>query len=192
MKTSLVELREAQAARERLAANLQELQHRLTPQHLAEEVVEHVVGPDGSSVVKRMESAVRDYPLPMMLISAGSVLWMTAGSRSEARADEPSNSTAVPQGVKKNAASIGQSLFESAYQRIEARLSATLDKYAQSATSGIEDVSERISGSLRETVNKTLSKMSESMQQHPMTASMLVLALSAALAGKGSKNAPAP
>jgi hypothetical protein len=183
--TSLLHLEEeAQASRDRLSRSLQQLRRHLEPHHLVDEMFEAVAGPDGTSAVKQMEGVIRDYPLPMMLIGAGSVLWLTGGGRSSG---PESSEKAAAKSVKENVLSMGQSVIDNACQSIEARLSAALNEYAETATVGVEKASDRVTHSLREVMDDTIDKISSSMRQHPLTSSVLVMAVSTALGGKAAK-----
>jgi len=194
--TSSVQLQhEAQASRDRLSRSLHELRRHLEPQNLIDEVFESVAGPEGVSVVKQMEGVIRQHPLPMMLISAGGVMWLTGGFKGlggkGVSATEPAVAAAgtAATSVKKNFLSIGQSFLDNAYGKIEERLQATLGDYANSATSGVEKVSERVTGSMRGVFDNVIDRLSTSMREHPLTSSVVVMALSTALAGKEAKKA---
>jgi hypothetical protein len=190
--TSLSELQlEAHASRERLARSLQELCRHLAPQSLVNEAFEAVAGPEGTSAIKQIESVIRDHPLPMILVSAGGVLWLTGGFKgaSTPAATSGKAPAASAQGIKENVLSMGHSVFDKAYEKIEARLTSTLSDYANSAASGVEKVSESVTGSLRGVADSIIEKVSASMREHPLTSSMLVMALSTALGGKEMRKA---
>jgi hypothetical protein len=189
--TSSVQLQQqAQVSRERLSRSLHELRRHLEPQNLIDEAFESVAGPEGVSVVKQMEGVIRQHPLPMMLISAGGVMWLTGGFKGFTgkgrTATEPAVEAAgtAAKSVKKNFLSMGHSFLDNAVEKIEERLSATLNDYANSATSGVEKVSERVTGSMRGVLDNIIEKVSTSMREHPLTSSVVVMALSTALGGK--------
>ena len=174
---------EADASRERLANALDQLRERLVPQHLIDEMFERVAGPGGQSVVHRMESVIRDHPLPMLFLGVGGVLWMKSAPR---RTGERNGQALPPvspaeMSLKENLASVSQSFADSAYQRIRTSVSATLDEYAKSTTEGVEAATERISGTLGGTLDKTVSTVASVIQKHPLLSSVVAVALGTAL-----------
>jgi hypothetical protein len=198
--------READASRERLAATLGDLRENLSPPHLIDEIFERVSGPKGSSVVKSVESVIRDHPLPMMLLGIGSAMWLGSGWRKAmAVSSAPMAAMGVPTGglggtrppppseqpqgqgatetLKENFASVGQSIADSAYQVLRSHAAAKLDEYSKMATDGVNTASDQLLHAVEKQIDKTIDSVSTSMEKHPLAFSALAIALGAALGG---------
>jgi ElaB/YqjD/DUF883 family membrane-anchored ribosome-binding protein len=193
---------QADASRQQLTRTLHQLRDQLAPQNLVNEAFERVAGPKGSSAVERMESVIRDHPLPIMLIAVGGALWLGTGWRrppatqapepdaeppapAEVRAvhdDAPVPGATPPEaGIKENLAAAARSFADGAYQRLRADASAKLDEYAELAAEGIEAAAEHVSSGFQQPLDRAMSGISSVLQKHPLTFSVIVLALGAAL-----------
>ena len=66
--------REAETARTNLAADLDELRHRITPGQIADEVVDYARDTPVAEFARNLMRDLRENPLPLLLIGAG-VAW---------------------------------------------------------------------------------------------------------------------
>jgi len=202
--------READASRTRLASSLEDLRGHLAPQHLIDEIFERVGGPKGSSIVKNVESVIRDHPLPMMLMGIGTAMWLGSGWRKAmgnvggahvaAMGLSPSSSGAAmpPEGaghlgaaesLKENVASVGHSIADTAFHVLKSHASTKLDEYSKLASQGVNHASEQIISAVEGQLDKTVDTIAASMQKRPLAFSVIALAIGAALGGAGSRSA---
>ena len=68
--------REAEASRHRLAGSLRELNHRLTPGNIIDEVLAYAKG-GGGSFLNALSNAAKDNPVPSLLIGAGLLMFLS-------------------------------------------------------------------------------------------------------------------
>jgi hypothetical protein len=73
--------REAEVARNNLAADLGELRHRMTPGQIVEEVVNYARDTPVTEVARNLTRDLRDHPLPLLLIGAAIAWAIIASSR---------------------------------------------------------------------------------------------------------------
>lgn len=79
--------REVETTRARLTGTIEELKERASPGQLFEQVIDYARGSGGQEFMRNLGGAVRDNPLPLLLIGAG-IGWMMlsgGGSRDGAR-----------------------------------------------------------------------------------------------------------
>jgi len=72
---------EAETARSNLAADLDELRHRMTPGQIVDEVAEYARETPVAEFARNLLRDVRDNPLPLLLIGAGIAWSIVASSR---------------------------------------------------------------------------------------------------------------
>ncbi|MBV8566727.1 MAG: DUF3618 domain-containing protein [Methylobacteriaceae bacterium] len=203
--------REAEASRERLAATLGQLRHNLAPANFVDEILDTMGGQRGSSVIRSIESTIRRYPLPMMLMGVGTALWLSsawrrgparasgfpaelsrATSASGAPAQAPNGAAGEGKSLRDNIADVGRSVADRAYQVLRAHASAKLDQYAKAASSGMDSASEQLMQAVEGSLDKTVDGISSSMQKRPLAFSLIAIALGAALGGAALRtSAPA-
>jgi len=204
MSSSPAEIeREADATRARLASTLDDLRGNLAPQHLVDEIFERVAGPKGSSIVKNVESVIRENPLPMMLMGIGTAMWLGSGWRKvmgngvgshlaamglspgsvATPAAEHRHNLGAAETLKENVASVGHSIADTAYQVLRSHASAKLDQYSKMASDGVNTASEQIVSAVEQQIDKTVGSISASMQKRPLAFSAIALAIGAALGG---------
>ena len=70
---------EAEIARTNLAADLDELRHRITPGQIADEVVDYARDTPVAEFARNLVRDLRDNPLPLLLIGAG-IAWSVFNS----------------------------------------------------------------------------------------------------------------
>jgi hypothetical protein len=73
--------REAEMARTNLAADLDELRHRMTPGQIVDEVADYARGTPAADFARNLVRGLRDNPLPLLLIGAGIAWSIIASSR---------------------------------------------------------------------------------------------------------------
>jgi len=71
--------REAEVARSNLAADLDELRHRMTPGQIVDEVVDYAQDSPVGEFARNLMRDLRDNPLPLLLIGAG-IAWSVFNS----------------------------------------------------------------------------------------------------------------
>jgi hypothetical protein len=83
--------REVEGTRARLTDTLDELRERVSPGQLMDQVVDYIRGSGGADFAQNLGQAVRDNPLPVLLIGAGVTWLMVSGKRTTtaAGATEP-------------------------------------------------------------------------------------------------------
>lgn len=198
----------ADAAREQLAQTLQQLREQIAPRNLMNEMLDRVAGPEGSSLVERVESVVRDHPLPTLLIGVGAAMWFGSswyrpvsaavkpsgqpdsqkiekGDEAVATAATTSGQGLSGQGLEDSLASIGVSFADSAYQRIRADAAAKLDEYAERAADSIETATNEVSHALEHSLETAVSNVSAALKRRPIATSMMALAIGAMIGNLG-------
>src|SRR6478672_9497698 len=71
--------REAEVARNHLAAGLDELRHRMTPGQIVDEVADYARDTPIAEFVRNLLRDLRENPLPLLLIGAG-IAWSISNS----------------------------------------------------------------------------------------------------------------
>lgn len=89
--------REVEGSRARLSESLDALRDQVSPGHLMDQAVEYVRGSGGAEFAQNLGKAVRDNPLPVLLIGAGVGWLLLSGSKpSERGAAEPRRALPPP------------------------------------------------------------------------------------------------
>lgn len=189
MAKSSAELeREATAARERLAATLDELRFNLAPGRLFDEIVGRVGGTQGVSLFKRLESGVRSYPVPSMLMGIGSALflgsnWTKKPTVTQASGDRPSLQFGDldQKSMRDNVASVGHSITDTAYQTLKLRAAQKLEDVTKAAAAGVGAASDHVIGVTESALDKAVGTVSAKVEERPLAFSVIAIALGAAV-----------
>jgi len=190
---------EAEAARARLEASLDQLRDNLAPQNLMNEVFGRLKTSSDAPLVQRAESVIRDHPLPAMLMGIGGALWLATGVQKRlgvyatraapaaSLSGSPSSGGAAaglePESIRDTLADVGKSIADSAYQALRARAAAKIDEYTRSATKGINTASEHLLDVVEGSLDKTVHSVASTMHNRPVAFSLIAIAVGAALGG---------
>lgn len=190
MALSSAELeREATAARERLATTLDQLRENLAPGRLVDEVLEHVGATGGTSLFRRVESGIRSYPLPSMLVGIGSALFMGSNwTKKPPRAASSSADQASlhlgdfdSKSMRDNVASVGHSITDTAYHTLKLRAAEKLEKVTRAATAGMGAASDHVIGVAEQAIDRVVGKVSAKVEERPLAFSVIAIAVGAAV-----------
>jgi hypothetical protein len=118
--------REARHTRNRLADSLNELNNRLTPGQVFDEVLTYARGGSGT-FMRALGGAAKDNPVPAMLISAGCMLFLS---------DKVGLSSAIARQAKRSGEAAGDSMRSGMRDGMDSATS-TASAAAQSAKSGL-------------------------------------------------------
>jgi ElaB/YqjD/DUF883 family membrane-anchored ribosome-binding protein len=158
--------RDAEATRHRLANGLDELNSRLTPGQVFDEMLTYARG-SGGTFFRALTNASRENPIPSLLIAAGAMMFLTEklglkdymGSRS-GDSDQPSRGTNIGQASARAgnaAASAAVSGMHSAADSVRSGMRSATDfageqtsKVADSVRTGAEAVSDTVSSAARQ------------------------------------------
>jgi ElaB/YqjD/DUF883 family membrane-anchored ribosome-binding protein len=154
--------REAQSTRHSLANTLHELNARLTPGHMFDEVMSYTRG-GGGSFTRAFSNAVRDNPFPALLIGTGCMLLLSERMGLSSRAF--SRSTRHDLGHDEARAGEGQ--FEEApeeQQNIGTSVKQRASNMAEGVKQGIFSVGEKLSDASQR-VRDTASDLGEDVAE---------------------------
>src|SRR5829696_4956251 len=89
--------REVESTRARLTGTLEQLRDRATPGQLFEQVLDYAKQSGGTDFARNLAAAVRDNPLPVLLIGAG-IGWLMLSDRrgDKAAGDQPRRALPPP------------------------------------------------------------------------------------------------
>ena len=82
--------------RARVSSTLDQLRDRLSPGQMMDEMLDYARGSGGADFARNLGAAVRDNPVPVMLIGAGIGWLMFAGSRDTRQAPAPLETRRLP------------------------------------------------------------------------------------------------
>jgi len=152
--------REAEHTRNRLARNLDELDDRLTPGNLIDEVLSYARGGSGT-FLRATSRAAQQNPVPSMLISSG-VLMLLSERFGIAHSGQASRSSSSTSQTVRTAAKTGSGYVSDAAQRageaagdLRDRATDAATRAGQTAAEYATDAAERIGETLSETGAQT-------------------------------------
>jgi ElaB/YqjD/DUF883 family membrane-anchored ribosome-binding protein len=185
--------READASRAELSQKLETLKDRLTPGQVFDDLFGGS-GANANAFLQNLGGAMRDNPMPSLLIGAGLVMMMMGGNRSQQTAPSSGSGPARPgamdqaraaahdarDGVQAIAGQAGEALA-SARDHVSEALGGAANAAGEQAaklTSGIQSASQ----SAAHSTSKSTAQMASLVTDQPIIAASLGLALGAVLA----------
>lgn len=190
--------REVEQARAGLEHTLNELKQKLSIDGLLDQASAHLTSGNTAQFVSNLGKQLRDNPLPAALIGIG-MAWMmtsdrgivrgsrTKGGHTSREAVHPSNSAVVQAGEYVHAAGEGRETAEGGTDSIGEgmqRVRETGDEVWGQAESGLNDAVDKVrlaSRSVSEMRVNTQERITEFIEQQPLTAAAVGLAFGALL-----------
>ena len=187
---------EAEDTRAHLASTLEQLRNNLRPENVMEEVVSNArIG--ASTVADNLAAVAKQYPIPAVLIAAGSALIMRAFAKRSGGGDAPGAAAIAPgEGARPIAARAvsapalrppqlrNPSRFRPAPGRApgdDGGLVATLSDTYESTTSQAGDAMQNLSRYLPNDRREVKSKLSNLLEEQPLILGAIGLAVGAAI-----------
>jgi len=181
--------REVEAQRHRLSDTIDEIQHKMSPGQLLDEVMDYTKG-GGTEFAQNLGRSVKDNPLPVALVGAG-LLWLMTGSSNTSHA--PRQQPAKAEGYRpgdsdawRSAAydsGSGEGLVDKARhlgEDVTGRLGDAVDGITGSV-GGLADEAGHATSDMLDTLQRQTRSLSHMYEDQPLIGGALAFALGAAL-----------
>jgi len=193
--------RDAEAARQRLSEKLRDLHDGLTPGRVLDEVLTY--GKNGGTLfLKALNNAARENPVPAMLVGAGCAMLLAEKSGltelakhlADERAADGSGGAATPgagtkprhagHGAKAAGSSLAESMKHGAHDAAEAvgEMGSAAKRGLESAADRIAEAGDRTREQVVKSGNLLRDRADAFMQDQPLVAAAVGLAIGAAIA----------